>query len=63
MCKKLLVLTKSCWSGTDGLALVSNTGNVLLSSSTLAKRLPEPMLTACRVDPQEQTCEILTKFQ
>ena len=25
MCKKLLVLTKSCWSRTDGPALVSNT--------------------------------------
>ena len=27
MCKKLLVLTKSCQSQTDGPALVSNTGN------------------------------------
>ena len=27
MCKKLLVLTKSCWSRTDGPALVSNTGH------------------------------------
>ena len=29
MCKKLLVLTKSCWSRTDRPALVSNTGYII----------------------------------
>ena len=29
MCKKLLVFTKSCWSRTDGPALVVNTGTTI----------------------------------
>ena len=35
MCKKLLVLTKSCWSRTDGPALVVNTENHWVAISLL----------------------------
>ena len=39
MCKKLLVLTKSCWSRTDGPALVVNTEPEYFVSTLASERV------------------------
>ena len=48
MCKKLLVLTKSCWSRTDGPALVSNTAPalwlILIHMRAILQGMPLPSI-------------------